>query len=309
LEAISLTGLDEARRTVNKGQSVFLDAASDVSVSDDFGGVKNLSINVRSSGENYAFDQGRVELTRTSRVSFSVATMGNDGVIAVDGVEIGTYEQMSEESLRFAFNRNVSNDAVAQVIRAIKYTNDRNYGSAATIEVSVKARDTGSRESSRTMTFDVPAASIDPGYPSRPSTGFNIFGTSAKDTIVGTIGNDTLAGGLGNDTLAGGYGNDTFVFDSKLGSKNIDRITDFSVPNDTIELSRSIFKKAGKVGLLNKSAFYVGAKAHDKDDRIVYKKTTGALYYDPDGSGSAKAVQFAILQKKLALKHTDFMIV
>ena len=46
----------------------------------------------------------------------------------------------------------------------------------------------------------------------------------------------------------------------------------------------------------------------DKDDRILYFKKQGALFYDPDGSGSAKAIQFANVTKNLKVTHKDFFI-
>jgi Ca2+-binding RTX toxin-like protein len=38
-----------------------------------------------------------------------------------------------------------------------------------------------------------------------------------------------------------------------------------------------------------------GAQAHDANDFIVYDSSTGALYYDSDGSGAQLQVQFATL--------------
>jgi serralysin len=52
----------------------------------------------------------------------------------------------------------------------------------------------------------------------------------------------------------------------------------------------------------------VGDHFKDKDDRILYYKQGGALFYDPDGSGSAKAVQFASLSKNLKISHKDFFV-
>jgi hypothetical protein len=49
--------------------------------------------------------------------------------------------------------------------------------------------------------------------------------------------------------------------------------------------------------------------AQDADDRIVYKTTTGALFYDADGVGGAAAVQFAVLDNHAALTKADFVVV
>lgn len=136
-----------------------------------------------------------------------------------------------------------------------------------------------------------------------------LYGGEGKDTLNGGQGNDKLYGGLHADTLTGGSGNDVFVFDTKIGSSNIDRITDFSVANDTIWLDDDVFTKAGKVGTLTSSAFWAGSKAHDTSDRIIYDKASGKLWYDADGSGSSAAVQIALLNKDLALTAQDFYII
>jgi hypothetical protein len=44
------------------------------------------------------------------------------------------------------------------------------------------------------------------------------------------------------------------------------------------------------------------------DDRIVYDRATGALYYDPDGNGEAAAMKFAQLEKGAALAWTDIVL-
>jgi serralysin len=133
-------------------------------------------------------------------------------------------------------------------------------------------------------------------------------GGRKADTFVGGKGHDLLNGGLGKDKLTGDEGQDTFVFDSKLGSKNVDRILDFQHADDTIKLSKSIFSKFEK-GMLSKGAFWIGAKAHDKNDRIIYNDKTGALFYDADGTGKKYgAIKFAQLTAKTLLKHDDFFI-
>ena len=147
-----------------------------------------------------------------------------------------------------------------------------------------------------------------------------IFGTGAKDVIKGGkgddrlhgfSGDDLLIGGAGNDVLLGGVGDDAFRFDAKLvKSRYGDRIIDFTIDEDVIQLSRSIFSKAGPKGHLSDSAFEIGASASTDSARIIYDKaSTGALYYDPDGAGSAGRMKLATLSSQLDLKASHFFII
>jgi Ca2+-binding RTX toxin-like protein len=136
-----------------------------------------------------------------------------------------------------------------------------------------------------------------------------IDGFSGNDTIYGDSGNDIVSGGLGRDTMTGGTGYDFFLFESKLSRSSIDTVTDFSVKFDTIMLWKGIFKVAASSnGVISSGAFWAGTKAHDRSDRIIYDKSTGALSYDSDGTGSKAAQQFAILDKNLKMTYKDFIV-
>ncbi|WP_268995444.1 calcium-binding protein [Microvirga roseola] len=136
-----------------------------------------------------------------------------------------------------------------------------------------------------------------------------IFGETGSDKLIGGSGNDLLNGGMGKDTLTGGSGEDGFALDIEPVPSKFDRITDFTRGEDLIRLHRSAFKEIGAKGELARSAFWSGTKAHDSTDRIVYNKKTGALHFDPDGSGPLSKVTFAILDKGFSLKATDFLVV
>ena len=135
-----------------------------------------------------------------------------------------------------------------------------------------------------------------------------LFGLGGNDQLSGQIGNDTLTGGTGNDTLFGGDGKDVFVFDQKPAASNRDAVADFVPVDDVVHLSRKFFTKLSK-GTLSSKAFLIGDHFKDKDDRILYLKKAGALFYDPDGSGSAKAIQFASIGKNLKITHKDFFVI
>jgi Ca2+-binding RTX toxin-like protein len=141
-----------------------------------------------------------------------------------------------------------------------------------------------------------------------------LYGGNGNDIVVGgngsepSSGDDWLYGGNGKDTLYGGDGRDMFVFDVRPNvSTNLDFIADFNVAYDTIRLSQAAFSKIAK-GTLKSGAFVVGNAFKQADDRILYLKSEGALFYDPDGSGAAKAIQFANIGKNLALTYKDFLI-
>jgi hypothetical protein len=136
----------------------------------------------------------------------------------------------------------------------------------------------------------------------------SLAGDYRDNLLVGGRGNDTLSGGLGADTLTGAAGADVYAFNSALGGGNIDDIGGYSVPQDTIQLENAVFTALG-AGALAAGAFYIGAAAHDADDRIIYNASSGALLYDADGAGGADAVQFAVMAHNLAMTATDFLVV
>lgn len=135
-----------------------------------------------------------------------------------------------------------------------------------------------------------------------------LYGDEGSDYIYGGNGNDTLSGGAGSDYLAGGAGNDIFVFNGQAG---IDHITDFSSGRDHIHLDSSVMASLGSVGGISRDAFWSlsGAVAgHDSSDRIIYDKSTGALYFDADGAGGQAAQEFAILDGHPKLTYLDLII-
>ena len=138
----------------------------------------------------------------------------------------------------------------------------------------------------------------------------NGTGNTLANTIVGNTGSNVINGAGGLDTLTGGAGADTFVFSSTLNAAtNLATITDFAPGSDIVDLNHAIFAAAGATGTLGASAFATGTSASTAAQRIIYNATSGALYYDPDGSGSAAQVQFAKLAPNLALHNTDFKII
>lgn len=137
-----------------------------------------------------------------------------------------------------------------------------------------------------------------------------LFGYGGNDTINGGIGNDTLVGGAGADILTGGAGSDTFVFDTLTTSALRDTIKDFVSGTDKIAISRGAFSAfAGDpLGSIAATDFAIGTRATTADQHLIYNITTGALYYDPDGSGAIAQVQIALLTAHPAVVLGDFIL-
>ncbi|MBK7521566.1 MAG: hypothetical protein IPI75_15800 [Gammaproteobacteria bacterium] len=147
------------------------------------------------------------------------------------------------------------------------------------------------------------------------AAGNQLHGLDGSDTLLGLGGNDVLSGGTGNDTLTGGGGGDAFVFDTALSAaSNIDTLTDFAPGSDTLRLDASVFA-AFSAGVPVSGAQLLAAagatSAQDADDRLIYNTTSGALYYDADGTGAGAAVQFAQLGTSThpVLSASDFVVI
>lgn len=123
--------------------------------------------------------------------------------------------------------------------------------------------------------------------------------------LIAGSGNDILVAGVGNDTLTGGGGFDQFLFNAP--NQGISNITDFNqAEGDKILISADSFGGGLSIGTLDASEFTIGSAATNTSERIIYNSSTGALYFDADGSGSQAQVQFATLTTGLNLTNNDF---
>lgn len=137
--------------------------------------------------------------------------------------------------------------------------------------------------------------------------GFNITGTQYADVLLGSAGGDTLTGGAGNDILTGVAGADNFRFNAP--NEGVDQITDFSVVDDTIQVSAAEFG-GGLIagGAIAANQFVIGASAQNTSDRFIYNPQTGALSFDLDGVGGANQIQIATLSTGLAMTNNDIFV-
>jgi len=120
---------------------------------------------------------------------------------------------------------------------------------------------------------------------------------------------DIIPGGDGADTLTGGDGADAFIVGHVPDEDWIDTVTDFVVDDDTIWFGPDMPDEIGAANtFLAEDAFHIGASADDAEDRIIYDDTTGAVYFDSDGTGEAAQVQILWLSAGLALTNDDFFL-
>ncbi|MBE8968426.1 hypothetical protein IQ277_20030 [Nostocales cyanobacterium LEGE 12452] len=136
-------------------------------------------------------------------------------------------------------------------------------------------------------------------------------GENGDDTLRGGNGDAIIIGGKGNDRLFGEGGNDTFVFSSfNEGLDLIRDFGDFNEPNEIIQVSAAGFGSDLSAGGLRANQFTLGESATTSTQRFIYNSTTGALFFDQDGSaGAFTQVQFAELSAGLSLTNNNFVVV
>ena len=136
----------------------------------------------------------------------------------------------------------------------------------------------------------------------------SVQGLAGNDSLRGGDGDDILVGGLGRDVLTGGTGADVFQFEA-VGA-GVDVLTDFNASEgDRLQLSTSGFVSDLLVGVLSETQFSLGSAATRASDRLIYDASNGALYFDPDGIGTAQQTLIAQLSTQPELRHSDVLIV
>jgi Ca2+-binding RTX toxin-like protein len=62
-------------------------------------------------------------------------------------------------------------------------------------------------------------------------------------------------------------------------------------------------------GSLDAAAFNAGPHAADANDRIIYNRANGTLFFDSDGIGGHAQVEFAVLTNKPLLTNVDLAVI
>lgn len=120
-----------------------------------------------------------------------------------------------------------------------------------------------------------------------------LIGGDGADVLKGGAGADVIYGGANKDDLSGGKGADRFVFSDR--QDNADVVLDFSKgQNDVLAIDVGTFGGSkGELDIVN------GGKRPDPDgggETALYARSSGKLFYDPDGDGNGDAVLIAVLK-------------
>ncbi|MBE1284777.1 MAG: hypothetical protein GJ676_15815 [Rhodobacteraceae bacterium] len=100
-------------------------------------------------------------------------------------------------------------------------------------------------------------------------------GEAGEDILIGGAGRDRLVGGIGDDDLTGGLDGDWFIFRDSDGT---DRILDFELGRDRIDLRRSSFEA----------------------DDLIFAQKTGYVEVTFDGDTSAAGTTIQVLNVTVA---------
>jgi Ca2+-binding RTX toxin-like protein len=159
------------------------------------------------------------------------------------------------------------------------------------------------------------------------SSNNRIDGAEGVDTLLGMDGNDYLVGGVGNfrdfieggngddileggggfDKLTGGTGRDAFRYVSSADS-GTDTITDFSVADDIIQISKSGYSLSLLPGALASNKFVLGSSTTNTGTTILYDSATGLVTLDANGSNVGGIIKLANVGAGLNLTHSNFRI-
>lgn len=146
-------------------------------------------------------------------------------------------------------------------------------------------------------------------------------GGASQDFLQGGIGHDVLVGGGGadalvgdpfyndggkRDILVGGAGEDYFYFEFPPVTGQHDIIMDFKHGEDFMMPNITALDPSfGSV--LSAENFTYGRRPDDADDFVIYRRKTGAVFIDQDGTGPAPTVMIAVLANKAKIDHGDFI--
>lgn len=138
-----------------------------------------------------------------------------------------------------------------------------------------------------------------------------LIGDDRDNVLSGGRGTDVLVGGKGADTLIGGKGADTFEFlklnDSRNAKAGRDTILDFSrAEGDRIDLSAidADHRRAG-----DQAFDFIGSAAFSNTrGELRFEKRGGETFVYGDVNGDGRQDFTIVIDDKITLKHTDFVL-
>jgi Bacterial pre-peptidase C-terminal domain len=128
--------------------------------------------------------------------------------------------------------------------------------------------------------------------------------TISTDPLNDETDTDLITGLASNDFLVGGE--DRFLIQSQSQAAN--RFTDFAPTTDTISISSAGFDGELSEGFLDDSQFWLGSRALDASDRVLYDRSSGVLSYDSDGTGAIASNAIAIFNPGVAISSADIFV-
>lgn len=134
-----------------------------------------------------------------------------------------------------------------------------------------------------------------------------LLGSAHRDILAGDDNANIVDGGLGRDLLRGNGAADLFRFSTALFSDNVDRLIDFTLGEDKVQLLRKIFVGIGTT--LDTAEFTIGPEATALTHRIVYNDQNGWLIHDRNGSRNGGESHFATLPTGLMLGEGSFLMI
>ena len=249
----------------------------------------------------------------TGDVVTEAASEGTDAVSA--SVTYTLSDNVENLTLTGAAAINGTGNSLANVITGNAGDNTLNGGAGADTMSGGLGNDTYVVDNTGDVVTEAAAAGTDAVSASVTYTlsdnveNLTLTGAAAINGTGNSLAN-VITGNARNNTLNGGAGADFFVFNTTLGSGNIDRIGDFNVADDTIWLKNDVFRAFAITGALTAGAYNTGSAATETDDRIIYNQATGTLLYDADGAGGVAGVHFATVKSPIGtLSSLDFMII
>jgi Ca2+-binding RTX toxin-like protein len=289
---------------------VALDAGANAAVSDDKA-VRKITVTVVNGNAN--------DKLNFANSPFELPNGVREGGLVREAGAVKAFAHLynvTNSSFEIYFNGEATQAHVNKVVQSLVYYNTNPSGTT-TRQINITAFDAADKATTSTVTVTHTGGITAPpngGTTPGDNTSNVIKGSAKADVIYGGAGDDTIYGGAGKDTLRGDDGKDVFVFDTRPGKLNVDKIVSYKTRDDSIWLDNNVFTKLGRgtpenPQKLASRAFWAGDKAHDSNDRIIYNTKTGALYYDQDGTGSKAAVQFAKIDKNMKMTASEFFVI